>query len=207
MKHGEVSRAALGRMPKYLKYLQALPPDVETISATALAKELGLGEVQVRKDLNAISGAGKPKVGYNTAGLVASLEEFLCRENLIGAIIIGAGKLGRALLDYGGFADYGLEILAAFDNAVQNTGKSNAGKNIFPMTEIDGFCKTGKVKIGIITVPAASAQEVCDRLVKNKISAIWSFAPCSLTVPPNIPMRYENMALTLAHLNQQINHS
>ena len=119
LKRSEVPRATLGRIPSYLKYLKSLPQDVRTISATSLAKGLGLGEVQVRKDLSAVSGAGRPKIGYYTAELIASLEVFLGCGDQSGAIIIGAGKLGRALLDYQGFSEYGLEILAAFDTAVQ----------------------------------------------------------------------------------------
>lgn len=76
LKRSEVPRATLGRIPSYLKYLKSLPQDVRTISATSLAKGLGLGEVQVRKDLSAVSGAGRPKIGYYTAELIASLEVF-----------------------------------------------------------------------------------------------------------------------------------
>lgn len=199
----EVSRATLGRIPTYLKYLEALPAEMLNISATTIAKELGFGEVQVRKDLGAVSGKGKPKIGYNKAVLITSLEKFLGRSNLTGVIIIGAGKLGRALLDYDGFTEYGLEILAAFDNLVQKPIKSDARKNIFPITELEDFCKLGKAKIGIITVPAASAQEACDHLVINNIQKIWSFAQCRLTVPPDIAVQYENMALSLAHLKAQ----
>lgn len=121
-----------------------------------------------------------------------------------GAIIIGAGKLGRALLDYQGFSEYGLEILAAFDTAVQEEQCSQAGKRILPMGQLERFCRNHAAKIGIITVPAASAQSVCDRLVENRISAIWCFAPCQLSVPEGIPVQYENMALSLAHLKQRI---
>ena len=113
-------------------------------------------------------------------------------------------SLGRALLDYGGFADYGLEIAAAFDIAVDESFRSNSGKPIYPMERFDDFCKNHPVKIGIITVPAPQAQQVCDRLVQGGIRAIWCFAPCALCVPPEIPVQYENMALSLAYLNKKI---
>lgn len=199
----EVSRATLGRIPVYLKYLKGLPPEVENISATAIAKALGLGEVQVRKDLGAISGAGKPRIGYQAAELAKSLAHFLEAKSG-GAIIIGAGKLGRALLDYGGFSEYGLEILAAFDLAVTAPGQSDSGKSILPMQALESFCQMQKVQIGIIAVPVSSAQTVCDRLAENHIRAIWSFAPCQLAVPPDTVVQYENMALSLAHLHAQI---
>lgn len=204
MKRTEVSRATLGRIPIYLEYLKNINRHTGNISATTLAKELGLGEVQVRKDLGAVSGAGRPKTGYPVEQLIEELEAFLGSGERSSVVIVGAGKLGRALLDYSGFADYGLEIAAAFDIAVQESEKSNSGKPIYSMDCFDDFCKSHPVKIGIITVPAAYAQQVCDRFVQNGIQAIWCFAPCTLCVPPEIPVQYENMALSLAYLNKKI---
>ena len=135
--------------------------------------------------------------------LFRSLETYLSCENG-GAVIIGAGKLGRALLDYSGFAGYGLEILAAFDRTVTAEEQSETGKRILPMESLEAFCTEKPVQIGIIAVPAGEAQRVCSRLVQNNIRAIWSFAPCTLDVPPDIAVQYENMALALAHLKIQI---
>lgn len=204
MKQIEVSRATMGRIPIYLKYLKDTKLHTENISATALAKELGLGEVQVRKDLGAVSGAGRPKTGYNVSELINVLEKFLEHNENGNVVIVGAGKLGRALLDYGGFKDYGLEIMAAFDTAVSTPEKSNMGKPIYSMDILDDFCKENNIRIGVIAVPAHSAQEVCDRFVKNGIRAVWCFAPCTLEVPEGIPVQYENMALSLAYLNKKI---
>ena len=105
MKRTEISRATLGRIPQYLKYLKTVFPATDNISATVLAKELGLGEVQVRKDLAAVSGAGRPKTGYRVDDLILSLERFLNDGEDCHVVIVGAGKLGRALLDYGGFGE------------------------------------------------------------------------------------------------------
>ena len=194
----------MGRIPVYLKYLKDTDHGVENISATALAKALGLGEVQGRKDLGAVSGAGRPKTGYNIAKLISTLESFLGLDDISRVVIIGAGKLGRALLDYGGFKDYGLEILAAFDKAVSETEYSKSAKPIYPMSELDDFIKANGVRIGVIAVPAAVAQEMCDRIVSAGVRAVWCFAPCTLSLPESIPVRYENMALSLAYLNKQI---
>lgn len=204
MKQIEVSRATMGRLPVYLEYLKSTESGTENISATALAKELGLGEVQVRKDLAAVSGAGRPKTGYNVSELISVLEKFLGRNDSSNVVIVGAGKLGRALLDYSGFKDYGLEIMAAFDKEVNEPEKSKQGKPVYSMDLLDDFCKENNIRIGVIAVPASSAQEVCDRFVKNGIRAVWCFAPCSLTVPDGIPVQYENMALSLAYLNKKI---
>ena len=123
MKTTDVSRAALGRIPVYLRFLESLPQDTETVSATVIAKELGFGEVQVRKDLGAICGSGKPRIGYTVSDLKKCLGGLIDSRNGK-AVIVGAGKLGRALLDYGGFSDYGLDILAAFDTEVPPNGES-----------------------------------------------------------------------------------
>ena len=199
----EISRATLGRLPGYLKYLQSLPPEMQNISATALARALKLGEVQVRKDLSSVSDAGKPKIGYNTALLIKTLETFLNRDNG-NAVIVGAGRLGRALLDYGGFSEYGLEIAAAFDIKVTSRMQSESGKAILPMHELEAFCRRQNITIGIITVPASAAQQVCSRLIRNNIDAIWNFAPCTVCVPSDVTVQDENMALSLAHLSQRI---
>ena len=204
MNQPKVSRATMGRIPAYLAYLKKAADRTENISATTLARELGLGEVQVRKDLGAVSGAGRPKTGYHVRGLIAALEAFLCTDEHSHVVIVGAGKLGRALLDYRGFQEYGLDILAAFDTAVEVPQRSQSGKPICPMTALEGFCRSHPVKIGIITVPAAAAQTVCDRLVENGVRAVWCFAPCTLRVPEGIPVQYENMALSLAYLNKKI---
>ena len=201
MKTTDVSRAALGRIPVYLKFIESLPQDVETVSATTIAKALGFGEVQVRKDLGAICGSGKPRIGYTVSDLKASLE---CRIDSRNGktVIAGAGKLGRALLDYGGFSDYGLDILAAFDTEVSQNNAS--GKPILPIDGLHDFCKENNVSIGVISVPATAAQEVCDKLCQSGIKAIMSFAPCKLTAPEGVAIQYENMALSLAHLKTQI---
>lgn len=201
MKTTDVSRAALGRIPVYLRFLESLPQDVETVSATTIAKALGFGEVQVRKDLGAICGSGKPRIGYTVSDLKESLESLIDSRNGK-TVIVGAGKLGRALLDYGGFSNYGLDILAAFDTDISQNNAS--GKPILPIDGLHDFCKENDVSIGVIAVPATAAQEVCDKLCQSGIKAIMSFAPCKLTAPEGVAIQYENMALSLAHLKTQI---
>ena len=204
----EISKAVLKRLPAYLSYLKSIPENASpNISATALAAALGMGEVQVRKDLAMVSSGGRPKVGYNRLNLIDDIEQFLGYDNTTDAVMIGAGKLGQALLDYKGFEAYGLNILAAFDIRPM-AEHTDSGKPIFPMEELEAFCRKNKVLMGIITVPAAHAQEVCDALVKSGIKAIWNFANAHLEVPGNILVQYENMATSLAvlsmHLQAQI---
>ena len=205
----EISKATLKRLPTYLSYLKALPEDATAnISATALAAGLHMGEVQVRKDLALVSDGGRPKIGYNREHLIADIENFLGYGNSNDAVLIGAGKLGRALLGYGGFAEYGLNIVAAFDANDTLIGTTNGGKPIMHLSRLGEVCQRYKIKIGIITVPAEYAQGVCDLLIENGILAIWNFAPKHLNVPDGILVQNENMAASLAllckHLNERM---
>ena len=204
MEKSSVSKATLGRLPRYLDFLRELPPNkVPYISATTIAKELCLGEVLVRKDLASVSGAGKPKLGYITNELINQIEEALGYNRTTKAVLVGAGKLGRALLHFDEFQKYGVEISAAFDSNEKII--SLAGKTeILPINQFEYFCKTQKVQLGIITVGEGSAQAVCDQMIKSGITAIWNFAPCKLTVPAGILLQNENLALSLAHLNNQL---
>lgn len=203
MEHREISKASLGRIPLYLKYLKKLPPETLTVSATTVAKDLGLGDVQVRKDLAAMCGNGKPKIGYIKNNLICSLEKFSGCENGK-TIIIGAGKLGMALLEYSGFEEYGCTVSAAFDKKVTEPIKLDSGKVIYPMEDLSRFCRDNDIKIGIIAVPADAAQTVLNILCENGIKNIWTFAPVKLYKPADVLIRYENLALSLAHLKSQI---
>ena len=194
-----IGRATLGRLPKYLEFLKE--SSEEYISSAYVAKSLYLGEVQVRKDLSAVSGKGKPRVGYNREELVEALERALGSGKTTNAVIVGAGKLGRALLDYSGFEDFGVKIVGAFDI---NEDIVRGNERVFPLSELERICREKKVKIGIIAVGEKSAQEICDLLLSCKIKGIWNFAPCKLILPSGISIVQENLALSLAHLKGQV---
>ena len=197
-----IPKATLGRLPQYLEYLRSLPEIRNTISATAIAKALSLGDVQVRKDLASVCGAGKPKIGYETDKLITDIESHLGYERLTNAVLVGAGKLGRALLDYDGFEDFGVKIVAGFD--CNETVLTKGTKDILPIRDIEVYCREHDVKLGIITVGQGSAQDVCDKLVESGIKAIWNFAPVTLKVPNEVLLKQENLALSLAYLKGQI---
>ncbi len=204
----KISKSVLKRLPGYLAYLKSLPDTAPpNISATALANALGMGEVQVRKDLAMVSDGGRPKIGYQREGLVDDIEQFLGYDNTTDAVLIGAGKLGQALMGYKGFDEYGLNILAAFDARPKMT-HSEEGKPIYSIDKLEAFCRSQKVLMGIITVPAEGAQAVADMLIAGGIKAIWNFAPIHLDVPSGILVQNENMATSLAvlsvHLQAQI---
>ena len=208
MEKKEISKAVLKRLPVYLSYLKSLPHGSAVhISATALANALGMGEVQVRKDLAMVSDGGRPKIGYNRESLMEDISQFLGYDNTTDAILVGAGKLGQALLGYGGFEEYGLNILAAFD-VNPRIDRTEDGKPILPIEELESFCYANKILMGIITVPADQAQQVCDKMIACGIKAVWTFAPVHLEVPEHILVQNENMATSLAllamHLQAQI---
>jgi len=150
-----------------------------------------------------VSDGGRPKIGYLRESLMEDISQFLGYDNTTDAILVGAGKLGQALLGYSGFADYGLNILAAFD-INPTIDKTEDGKPILPMEKLESFCKTNKILMGIITVPAQYAQQVCDRLIACGIKAVWTFAPVHLDVPDNILVQSENMANSLALLSMHL---
>ncbi|MBQ1280785.1 MAG: redox-sensing transcriptional repressor Rex [Oscillospiraceae bacterium] len=204
MPQKEISKSVLKRLPVYLSYLKSQDLDVENISATTLAAALNLGEVQVRKDLAMVSDGGRPKIGYNRLNLIDDIEQFLGYDNTNDAVLIGAGGLGGALLGYSGFAEYGLNIVAAFDSNPALVGKTKSGKRIHAIADLKKFCTDNKVLMGIITVPAPYAQEVCDLLIECGILAIWNFAPVHLDVPEMILVQNENMATSLAVLSKHL---
>lgn len=202
MNNQKIPESVLARLPVYLHYLKSF--DIkkgDTISSAAIAKSLKLGEVQVRKDLAMVSGAGKPKIGYFATELISHLEEALGSKKCTNAVIVGAGKLGKALLCYEGFSEFGVHILAAFDLNPEKGEGLPSGKIVLPISMLKSFCSENDVKIGVITVPEGQAQRVCDELVDSKVSAIWNFAPARLEVPSEIKIKNENMAASVAVLS------
>ena len=207
MEKTAISKATLGRLPMYLEYLSKLSAEqTPYISATTIAKALCLGEVQVRKDLNRVSGAGRPKIGYETQELINCIEACLGNKRPTNAVIVGAGKLGKALLEFDDFSHYGVCVAAAFDQNAQELAQISS-KKILPMEDLKEYCLEHQVLIGIITVHEDAAQDVCDQLVESGIKAIWNFAPCRLRVPEGVLVKQEVLAVSLAYLNNQLFHS
>lgn len=202
MEQKNVSLQTLRRLPVYLHYLRTVQDQCVNISATAIADKLGLNDVQVRKDLASVSGSGRPKTGYNTMELLQQLERYLGCGSATSTVLVGAGNLGKALMAYSGFDDYGLKIVAAFDNNPALVGEFVSGKPVYPMEKLHEICKKQNILVGIITVPATVAQDVCDILVRNGVRAIWNFAPIILRVPSNVQVENENLASSLAVLSR-----
>lgn len=199
-----ISIQTLKRLPDYLHYLQTINhKEVTSISATTIANSLKLNEVQVRKDLAAVSMAsGKPRTGFNINELIKGIESRLGYDSKDEAVIVGVGKLGQALFSYRGFQTYGLNIIAGFDSNPSLYNVTIEGKLILPMEKFVNLCQRMKIYIGIITVPADQAQSVCDLMLAGGIIAIWNFAPVNLRVPNGIFVKNENMSASLAMISQ-----
>ena len=200
----QVSVNTLQRLPTYLNYLKSLD-DNGNISSTEIARALGLNDVQVRKDLSSVSSGGRPKVGYNIRGLILDLKEFLGYNAVNDAVMVGCGNLGRALMSYRGFRDYGLRIVAGFDISDDIVGEEVGGKPILPLSSLPQYCRENGVRIGVITTPAQAAQMACDLLMEGGIKAVWNFAPAHITVGEGVLVQNENMACSLALLSKHLN--
>lgn len=198
-----VSKRLLKRLPIYLDHLRSLPEDTATVSATTIANAVGLGHVQVRKDLAQVSQEGRCRTGRCRETLIRDIEEYLDFATSTGCILVGAGKLGQALMDYNGFEESGLNVLAGFDIR-PSVHQTESGKPIYPMNRLETFCRNYNVRIGIIAVPKDQAQAVCDSLVACGIQAIWNFAPVHLKVPDYVLVQSENLASSLTALRLQL---
>lgn len=201
-----IPEPTLRRLPIYYQYLKKLKNEgnVEFISATQIGNDLNIIPIQVRKDLEITEVVGKPKIGYRVSELIKSIEEFLGWNNITDAFLVGAGNLGSALLGYNGFKEYGLNIVAGFDDDENKVGKEINGKMIFHINKLPEMTQRMGIKIGILTVPAPFAQEVANIMIKAGIRAIWNFTHVKLNVPPHVIVQHENLAASLVVLSKKL---
>lgn len=201
----KISIQALRRMPYYLKYLDSYNEE-EYISASKIAIDHDLNEIQVRKDLALISKArGIPNKGFKVIDLKDGIKDFLGYHNSKDAILIGVGNLGKALLSYGGFMEYGLNIVAAFDNNEKIIGKEINSKKIYSIDKLKSLTKKLNTHLAIITVPDDAAQEVADCLCECEyIMAVWNFTSVHIKVNKDIFVKEENLASSLSELSNYL---
>lgn len=195
---------SLQRLPIYLNYLKSLPGDRTYVSSGLIAEALEMGEVLVRKDLAYTSAVGRPRVGYVREELVAALEDFLCCNGRRNAVIAGVGALGKAVLSYGGFANYGIDIVAAFDSDPEKIGAEIAGKPVYDIADAGKEVRRIKAELAVVCVPAQVAQKVSDLLIKSGVKAILNFAPVLIKAPEGIVVRHIDVAANLAILSSMI---
>lgn len=203
MEDRKITIPLLMRLPGYLAYLKALPESgPAAISSSTMAKALGLGEVTVRKDLAAVSGGGRRKVGHLKKDLIRSIEDLLDYGSTLRAVLVGTDRLGQALLSSPDFEAQGTQILAGFDLRAEHE-QDLEGKPILPIQQLERFCSQHRIRMGVITVSADSAQSICDRLVGCGIDIIWNFAPATLRVPEHVLVQNVDLAASLAALRMQ----
>ena len=199
----DISVTCLQRLPIYLNYLKTLEGD-GFISSGAIARALGMGEVLVRKDLAYTSAQGRTRVGYKKSELISALEDFLGCNNQKNAVLVGAGGLGSALLAYGGFKNYGIELVASFDSDVKKAGGNISGKPVYSMSQLKEKIEEIGAPLAVICVPASVAQSVADELCACGVKAILNFAPVLLRVQDGVTVRNIDVAANLAILSSLI---
>lgn len=196
-----ISKATVSRMPAYLRYLKGEAwKGVEYVSSSVIAKDMGYSAVGVRKDLALVSSLqGKPRFGFKVEQLISDIEKFLGYHRWTSAVVMGAGGLGRAILSYDGFENYGINVVAAFDQSPEKIGAVH-GKPIYPLERLNEIVARSGVTVGILTVPRGVAQEACNLMIAAGIRSILNFAPVYLHVPEGVTVKYEDLAVSLADL-------
>ncbi len=200
-----IPRPTIERLPIYLRSLTQLDENgVEVISSEELGRILGITSVQIRKDLSYFGEFGRRGVGYGVSELIQQITEILGVDRPNKLAIVGAGNLGQALARYEGFQEYGFILAAIFDSDPAKIGTEVAGQQVLAAEYIPEVVRSLGVKIGVITVPAAAAQEVATQLVSAGVRAIWNFAPVRIEAPPEVEVRQENLSVGLLALSYYI---
>jgi redox-sensing transcriptional repressor len=204
MKNGRliIPRKTIYRLSIYLRCLARLRENsVETVSSEALAKAAGVKPTQLRKDLAYFGTFGTRGLGYDVADLSKKIADELGTSRLQPVILVGAGHLGLALLSYRGFGKEGFEIVAAFDADPRRQRDKKIRQPIWGMNKLPDYVRQYGIKMSILTVPAAAAQEVANQLVAAGIMGILNFAPIPLSVPEEVMVNNVNLAIELENLS------
>jgi len=198
----EIPRKTIYRLSIYLRCLARLHENgISTVSSEALAKAAGVKPTQLRKDLAYFGTFGTRGLGYDVADLFKKISEELGTSRLQPVILVGVGHLGLALVSYRGFEKEGFEIIAAFDAEPRRKRDKEIKQPIYGMDELPEFVKRQNVKMVILTVPAAVAQEVANRLIDAGITGILNFSPIVLSVPEEVMVNNVNLAIELENLS------
>lgn len=203
MKKGPIiPRKTIYRLSIYSRCLARLRENgINTVSSDALARAAGVKPTQLRKDLAYFGTFGTRGLGYDVGALFKRISDKLGTSRLQPVILVGVGNLGLALLSYRGFEKEGFEIIAAFDAAPDRKRDKEIKQPIYSMDELADFAQKQNVKMAILTVPAAVAQEVANRLVDAGIVGILNFSPIVLTVSEEVMVNNVNLAIELENLS------
>ncbi len=190
----KISEKVINRLTLYHCILDDyINKNIEFIASKQIAALLNIDDSQVRKDISILNNSGKCRVGYIVKELKKSIETTLGFSKTKNAFIIGAGNLGMALAKYDNFTNYGLNIIALFDNDPKKIGNTVNNKLILDIKKLPNLSKKSNVDIAILTVPKNFAQTTADFLVEADIKYIWNFTPVVLSVPKNVQVWNENL--------------
>ncbi len=196
-----VPDVVVGRLPLYLRTLKQLQAEGrQVISSAQLAKLLHLNPAQIRKDLSMFGEFGRQGVGYTVAELISQLERILHVDRTWEMIVVGAGALGQALVNYPGFETNGFRIAAIYDNDPQKIGKTIGRFIIRDVQRMPQDVRAHGWRIGILAVPEAAAQGVAEQMAVAGIRAILCYAPTVLTLPDEVQVQYIDPIVHLQHM-------
>lgn len=200
--HPEIPRKTIYRLSVYSRCLARLRDNgIQTVSSEALAKVAGVKSTQLRKDLAYFGQFGTRGLGYDVAALSQVISDELGTSRLQPVILVGVGNLGLALLSYRGFEKEGFEIVAAFDAEPGRRRDTRIAQPLLGMDQLAGFVRQRGVKMAILTVPAAAAQEVANQLIETGIAGILNFSPIVISVPEDVMVNNVNVAIELENLS------
>ncbi len=198
----KVAESTVRRLSLYLRFLEEFEEQgIDTISSEALASRGGTTSAQVRKDLSFFGSFGKRGLGYAVPELAGRLREILGLERRYRVAVIGAGKIGSALVQYRGFGQRGFDIVAIFDADPAKIGRQWNGLAVQDIANLETELARQPVDMAVLVTPADAAQAVADRLVRLGVRAILNFAPLQLTVPNEVVVKTVNLALELETLS------
>jgi redox-sensing transcriptional repressor len=190
--------ATVARLPVYLRALYTLAErGVSTVASDELATAAGVNSAKLRKDLSHLGSYGIRGVGYDVEYLVYQVSRALGLNQNWPVVIVGAGNLGRALANYGGFVSRGFRIAALLDTDQSLVGRELGSAVVRHVSELEEVVASSGIAIGVIAVPAGAAQAVCDRLVAAGVTSILNFAPLVLTVPEGVDVRKVDLSIEL----------
>lgn len=191
----------IGRLPVYLRALQRLSEKgIQTTSSQELGEIVGISAAQIRKDISQFGEFGKQGTGYSIPFLIERLRDILKVDRVWDVVIVGMGDMGHALARYNGFANRGFIIKMLFDNDPKKVGQKVGNFEILDMSTLAEKVKQNRIKIAMLTVPAAAAQEVAEQLIKAGVRAILNYAPTSLSVPAGVRVQHIDPATHLQRM-------
>ncbi|QHT60573.1 redox-sensing transcriptional repressor Rex [Paenibacillus lycopersici] len=206
MKPMKISEAVVRRLPVYLQVLNDLHMrDVQTVSSQELGNRLDLNPAQIRKDLAYFGDFGRKGIGYDVTYLIEKIKQILKLDQPLNVALVGAGNLGRALCNYNMYLKDNMKITAVFDINPSMIGVSINGLTVLPMEKLAETIQDLSIRIGIITVPAAEAQNVADQFVEAGVDGILNFAPTILRVQDQVRIHYANFTTELMSLAYYLN--